>query len=166
MKTYIGIDIGLKGAIVVQSDKIPTGYDCFKMPIIGNQIDIDSLYAILKVYKDTDVHVIFEKLGVIFGSSKATAFSMGYQLGILEAICVSLNLRYSMVSAKVWQKVMFEGVSEIKKSGKTSRDTKGMALIAAKRLFPKIPLSFKEGLKPHDGLVDALLISEYGKRNF
>jgi hypothetical protein len=157
-KTYIGIDLGLNGAIVIFH---PDGYiEKAKMPVIGKLIDIPSLKYIIG---RKDAVVVFEDLGVIFGTSKATAFSMGYQVGILEALCVSLKLPYHKVKAKVWQKEMFQGVPELTKSGK--RDTKGMALIACQRIFPNQDLTFTErAKKPHDGLVDAMLIAEYAKR--
>jgi hypothetical protein len=158
MKTYIGIDLGLNGAITIIH---PDGYiESAKMPVIGKLIDIPSLKYIIA---RKDAVVVFEDLGVIFGTSKATAFSMGYQVGIVEALCVSLNLPYHKVKAKVWQKDMFQGVPELTKSGK--RDTKGMALVACQRMFPTLKLTFGErATKPHDGLVDAVLIAAYGKR--
>jgi hypothetical protein len=40
-----------------------------------------------------------------------------------------------------------------------------MALIAAKRLFPNQKLVFGDrATKPHDGLIDALLLAEYARR--
>jgi len=40
-----------------------------------------------------------------------------------------------------------------------------MALVAAKRLFPGQDFTLTErATKAHDGMVDALLMSEYGKR--
>jgi hypothetical protein len=158
MKTYIGIDLGLNGAITIIH---PDGHiESAKMPVIGKLIDIPSLKYIIA---RKDAVVVFEDLGVIFGTSKATAFSMGYQVGIVEALCVSLNLPYHKVKAKVWQKDMFQGVPELIKSGK--RDTKGMALVACQRMFPTLKLTFGErATKPHDGLVDAVLIAAYGKR--
>jgi hypothetical protein len=158
MKTYIGIDIGLNGAISIM---YADGHiESAPMPVIGKVIDIHTLKYIIN---RKDAVVVFEDLGVIFGTSKATAFSMGYQVGILEALCVSLNLPYHKVKAKVWQKDMFQGVPELTKSGK--RDTKGMALVACQRMFPTLKLTFGErAIKPHDGLVDAVLIAAYGKR--
>jgi hypothetical protein len=158
MKTYIGIDIGLNGAISIM---YADGHiEIAPMPVIGKVIDIHTLKYIIN---RKDAVVVFEDLGVIFGTSKATAFSMGYQVGILEALCVSLNLPYHKVKAKVWQKDMFQGVPELTKSGK--RDTKGMALVACQRMFPTLKLTFGErATKPHDGLVDAVLIAAYGKR--
>jgi hypothetical protein len=157
-KTYIGVDIGLNGAIAII---YPDGHiEKAKMPIIGKVIDIPSLKQILNV---PNAVVAFEDLGVIFGSSKKTAFSMGYQVGLLEALCVAGNNPYHKVKARAWQKEMFQGVPELTKSGK--RDTKGMALVACQRLLPNVDLTFTERAKvPHDGLIDALLIATYAKR--
>jgi hypothetical protein len=88
---------------------------------------------------------------------------MGHQAGSVEMACIALSIPFIKVPPKQWQKEMFVGVAEIKKSGKKTRDTKAMALIAAKRLFPKLKLTFGSVAKvPHDGLVDALLMSQYG----
>jgi hypothetical protein len=161
----IGIDIGKKGAIVVLA-KQPwtTVIDPIAMPLIGDQVDYHQVFEILSRYKGTDCHVIFEKLGVIFGTGKSTAFSMGYQSGAIEMACISLGLSYTKVPAKQWQKEMFQGVEEITKQGKSSRDTKAMALIAAKRLFPDYRLTIGRATTPHDGVVDALLMADYCKR--
>lgn len=162
----IGIDIGKKGAIVVlQGQKtVQNAFDPIPMPMIGDQVDYHQVFEILSRYKGTDCHVIFEKLGVIFGTGKSTAFSMGYQSGAIEMACISLGLSYTKVPAKQWQKEMFQGVEEITKPGKSSRDTKAMALIAAKRLYPDYRLTIRKSTTPHDGVVDALLMADYCKR--
>lgn len=163
MKSYIGIDIGLHGAIVFNQEPITI----YKMPLIKKVLDIDEINAIFKMIKNS--HVTYENLNVIFGSSKATAFSMGYQSGVIEAFCKAYELPYTKVNAKEWQKEMFKGIPEIslppsKGSLKGKRDTKAMALIAVKRLFPNVQLTMGKETKPNDGIVDALLISEYAKR--
>lgn len=168
MKTYIGIDIGKKGAIcVLNSD----GIEIQPMPMIKDELAYSDLFDLIQHVQNSTLtktggnpHVVFEKLGVIFGSSKATAFSMGYQSGAVEMM-ISLGIPYTKVPAKQWQKDMFQGVDVIKKTGKTSNDTKSMALIAAKRIFPHQKLTFGDrATKPHDGIVDALLMAEYAKR--
>jgi hypothetical protein len=41
-----------------------------------------------------------------------------------------------------------------------------MALMSIKRLFPDLKLTFGEKAKvPDDGLIDAVLIAEYARRN-
>ena len=169
MKTYIGIDIGKNGAICSHTQN--GAINVWKIPMIKDQIDYAFLFDMIQNIQTTELShtgsnpvVVFEKLGVIFGSSKATAFSMGYQSGAIEMICIALGLPYSKISAKEWQKEMFKGVDEITKPGKSSRDTKAMALVAIKRLFPSLNLIFEGGKKPHDGLIDAVLISEYARR--
>ena len=162
MKTYIGIDIGLQGAIVVNKNG---EFKKYPMPVIGNQINIHVLVALIEKYKEetsNDLLVVFEQLGLIFKSSKATAFSMGKQKGILEGILIALKVPFAEVRAVDWQKEMFAGVDPIYKSGKNTRDTKKMALVAVRRLFPDEKLTFAK--KEHDGLIDALLMSEYAKR--
>lgn len=165
-KFNIGIDIGKKGAIVILPGQkaVQNALDPIVMPLIGDHLDYNQLYMILRRYEGTDCHVIFEKLGVIFGTGKSTAFSMGHQAGAIEMACVALRLPYTKVPAKQWQKEMFQGVDEITKKGKSSRDTKAMALIAANRLFPDYKLTVGRATTPHDGVVDALLMAEYCKR--
>lgn len=165
----IGIDIGKMGALCIQEkDK---EIIIKEMPMIKTELDYQALYKLLEPYEGGDGIAVFERLGVIFGTSKATAFSMGHQAGAVEMACVALSIPFIKVPPKVWQKEMFLGVDEIlkqSKSGKSQvRDTKAMALIAVKRLFPTVKLIFGErATKPHDGLVDALLMSEFGKRKY
>ena len=137
----IGIDIGKKGAIVVLAkEPFTAAIDPILMPMVADQVDYHEMYNILSRYAKNNCHVIFEKLGVNFGTGKSTAFSMGHQAGAVEMACIALRLPYTKVPAKQWQKEMFQGVDEITKTGKSSRDTKAMALIAAKRLFPDLPV--------------------------
>lgn len=161
-KTYIGIDIGKKGAIAVINEN---SIDTFPMPMTKDEVDIGSLFFILATNSPENTHIIFEKLGVIYGSSKQTAFSMGYQMGLVEAFCVAMEIPYTAVRAKDWQKEMFKHTTVINKPGKTSKDTKAMALVTIKRLFPTLSLTYGKTNKPHDGLIDAVLIAEYARKN-
>ena len=166
---WIGVDIGKSGGICIQEKDCPLRL--MEMPMIKSELDYHELHKLLEPYEAGNGTIAFERLGVIFGTSKATTFSMGHQAGAVEMCCVALSIPFIKVLPKVWQKEMFLGVDEIlkqSKSGKTQvRDTKAMALIATKRLFPNQKLTFGEkATKPHDGLIDALLISEFAKRNY
>ena len=167
MRKYIGIDIGKKGAIYVLNDD-GTEHARHVMPMIKKELDYHKLNTILNEYDMFNGMVVFEKLGVIFGSSKRTAFSMGHQAGSVEMCCISNNLIYTPVQAKKWQEEIFQGQTKIYKTGsKTKIDTKAMALVAVKRLFPKANLLMSaRSEKPHDGLVDAMLMAEYARRKF
>lgn len=170
-KTYIGIDIGLKGAIV-EIDTNSNTKTYHNMPVKNGEIDPEGIYQLLQHIQQTSLTrykqnpiVLFERLGVIFKSSKATAFSMGRQAGIIEGFVVGLGLPHHIIPPKIWQKEMFNGIIMPKKST-GSNDTKAAALIAARRLYPgeEFKISTRKDSKDHDGIVDALLLCEYAKR--
>jgi len=167
MRKYIGIDIGKSGAYYILGED-GSEIDSGPVPMIKKEVDYHALNVLLQPYDMFNGMVVFEKLGVIFGSSKKTAFSMGYQAGAIEMCCIANNLIYTMVLAKKWQEHMFQGQTKIFKKGiKGPLNTKAMALVAAKRLFPKTNLLMTErSTVPHDGLVDALLMAEYARRKF
>lgn len=166
-KIYIGIDIGKHGAIATI---FPDGKIVIeKMPMIKTELDYASIPQALNRMGHSS-HVVFEKLGVIFGSSKQTAFSMGEQSGAVEMSCICQNIPYTKVRAVDWQKQMFQGIDQITKPSSTGkkqvRDTKAMALMAVKRIFPELKLTFGDrATVPHDGLIDAILMAEYARRN-
>lgn len=163
-KTYVGIDIGKSGAIAIL---YPRGeIKVMRMPMVNSELDYADLYNIIAQCSGTKYHIVFEKLGVIFGSGKSTAFSMGHQSGAVEMACIAAKTPYTKVRAVDWQKEMFKGVNEVTKDGTGKRDTKAMAYIAIKRLFPQLELKFTpRATVAHDGLVDAVLIGEYARRN-
>jgi hypothetical protein len=163
-KTYVGIDIGKRGAIaVIYPDR---SIKTIKMPMTNEDINYQSLFTLLSQTASIDAHVVFEKLGVIFGTTKTTAFSMGYQAGAMEMACIAFKAPYTKVRAVDWQKYMFEGIPDILKEGTKRRDTKAMALQAIRKWFPGLKLTFGEkATVPHDGLIDAVLIAEYARKH-
>lgn len=165
---FIGIDIGKLGALSISD---VNGDRVLKMPMIKTELDYQELYNILSPYEGGNGIVVFEKLGVIFGTSKQTAFSMGHQAGAIEMLCVSLSIPFVKVPPKQWQKDMFTGITEISRSSKSGksnvRDTKAMALLAVKQLLPGVKLTFGErATKPDEGLVDALLLRLWAQKNY
>jgi len=170
-KVYIGIDVGKHGAIatIFPDGKIIVE----KMPMIKTELDYHELSLMISDLIQNNkgnIHLAFEKLGVIFGSSKQTAFSMGEQSGAIEMISICQSQPYTKVRAIDWQKQMFQGLDQITKPSKTGkkqvRDTKAMALMAIKRIFPELKLTFGDrATVPHDGLIDAVLMAEYARRN-
>lgn len=167
MSKYITIDPGKKGAIVFRDTSLPISeIKVYKIPLIKEELDYFELNKLIKGIKQEypDVKLICEKIGVIFGTSKTTAFSMGHQSGAIEMCAIANDINYILVPPKTWQKVMFLGIPAIQKANSSANDTKAMALIAAKRLFTEDMLKTNPKNKPHDGIIDALLISEYACR--
>jgi hypothetical protein len=182
-EVVISIDLGMDGAVVIHDSGIATNssskVSVYRMPVRSGKkpvLDITGLRNLLKPYIGYNAIVIYERIGQIFQSSKATAFSMGYQRGVMEALCIAMGFSYLDIPPKQWQTEMFTGVPEIikttskkDKKGETkiveSRDTKAMAEVAIRRLNPSLTLNFPGMKKPvHDGLVDSYLISQFAIR--
>lgn len=167
MSKYIAIDPGKNGAIVYRDTELPKSeIKIHTMPLIKKQLDYHTLNKIITTLAgdNSDVVLVIEKVGVIFGTSKTTAFSMGHQSGALEMCAVANGYKYVLVPPKTWQKDIFIGIPVISKTTSKANDTKAMALVAAQRMFNPEMLKTNSKNKPHDGIVDALLISEYACR--
>lgn len=167
-KAFIGIDIGLKGGIVIVSNSLVV----FKspMPLINKkEVDFIRLAKILKVAKRKwNCSVGFEQLHAIHLVGATQTFALGFQAGLIEGIVSSLAIPYLKIKAVTWQKFIFRGVPPLmtNKKNKKVLDTKAMARSAAKRIFPKEDfLASKRSSKPHEGMVDAACIAKYIERN-
>lgn len=168
---YIGIDPGKTGGIAVIEDKKLVDY--IPVPTVGKDLNIDFL---VKYLKGRDAFCILEDVHSIYGTSAKSNFQFGRVLGVLEGVISASDIPYVKVSPKEWQKVSWKGVEPVKinTGKKTSQgnpkykiDTKSTSLMAAKRLFPgeEFCQSAKSS-KPHDGIVDAVLIAFYGSVKF
>lgn len=162
-KHYVSIDIGKAGGIaVINTENSVIGVS--PMPKIGDEVDYHELCNQLRPYQNKNCHIVFERLTSLFKVSKAATWSLAHQSGSVQMICIALNLPFTAVPPKQWQAEMFKGIPEITDStGK--RDTKKMALMVVKRLYPELKLTFGErATKPHEGAIDALLMSTYARR--
>lgn len=170
---YIGVDPGKSGAIVIIN---PSGdVSCSVTPVIGKEIDW-SVFADL--LRQEDCHVFLEHVHAIYGSSANSTFVFGGCFEGAKAIIAALRLPFTLVQPKAWQKVMYQGVPEMRKPpvqiktgkrmgqfNKGKLDTKKMSLVAVKRLFPHVSLfRTPRCTTEHNGIVDALLLAEYGRR--
>lgn len=166
-KYVIGLDLGLKGGIVVLKNK-KIVYQCV-MPIVGGkEVNNRRVAGILNFFnKRGSCHLVFEKFGGFFGYAKKATASLSRQQGNVIACAELVGMPYTTVTPQQWQKVCWVGVNVVmkKSGGKKVKDTKAMALIAAKRLFPSNSfLASKRSFVPHDGIVDSALLAIYGER--
>lgn len=164
MKIRAAFDVGKDGAIVIFRDEklVYKGV----IPTIGNQIDLSGIRKILAKLDYSNTHFVVEDVHAIFGASAKSTFNFGWSLGVLEGMLVGMGFPYTKVSPKEWQREMWQGIKPVYKPGKLI-DTKATSLLAAKRLFPNEDLRKSERAeKPHDGIVDALLMAEYCRRKF
>lgn len=159
---YIGIDIGLSGAIAfVDTDG---GYRTFDMPIyivtkgkaIRRKIDEQGLVEIIKditlcmpnLIAYVEQQQAYHKQGVV------STFSLAYQFGFVKGVLQALGIRHETVMPQRWQKE-FNIVR--------SKDTKNASYEKVSSLFPKATTKTKRG-RIKDGNCDALLIAEYCRR--
>lgn len=163
-KIIVGIDIGIKGA-VVRSNGID--YDHHKMPVktLANGKETLDGHALKEIILHDNVDfIVFEDLRALYKAGKSQTWSLAYQSGAIEMMCIALNIPYLMVAPKFWQAIMFEGMPPLrKKTGET--DTKAIASLAARKLFPNTVFNFGgKAQNDHDGLVDARLLEAYGRK--
>lgn len=164
-KTFVGIDIGKEGAIKFLSSI--HDYTCVMPLDEEGALNIKMVHAILSECVGKDFHVVFEKLTPLHLASKSSNWSLAHQYGAIEALCVSLNIPYTKVAPKEWQAEMLSNIAPLRKKDGTS-DTKGRALLKVKELFPDLSLTDPNKPRskvPHNGIVDAILLAEYGRRN-
>ncbi len=155
-KAYVGIDPGKKGALAFIRE---SGITSFPTPIIGKEYDKQEMCNIIRnLNEEFDIHVVLENINSHSALGRQSAFVMGKGVAYWEMALVAFGVSYTMATPQQWQKMMWEGVPKQKNSKNTS-------LLAAKRLFPEESfLATPRSSVPHDGIVDAILISEYCRR--
>jgi len=167
-KQYIGIDCGLDGGIaVVDYDGNLT--DKYVMPVCkagkGRMIHIVGFHKTLEKIisvSDRNIFVIENPGG--HAPSAAGLRSMTYSFAVAETIVSLLdaNLSYAAISSRKWQSQFWTRPTMAKGQ---KFDTKAAALAAADRIFPNQDWTANERCKKaHDGIVDAALLAEYGRR--
>jgi hypothetical protein len=156
VKTYIGIDNGISGAIAIL-DTIPRLHLMPTYKVAKSEyIDPTELMEILLGVDDP--FVVFEQgqKNPLFGTKGN--FSNGYSFGVVNAVLKLGKIPHTLVNPQTWQKVMFKDV-------KRDKGTKGASIEVCRRLYPLLSLKpeGKRFLKPHDGMADALMMAAYGK---
>jgi len=175
----IGIDPGLDGAIAVLTGEGAVarwlnGRPMLEaMPRAAKVLDVsqlvttlDALYAeacgTARARLNDDlvrrrVHAYLEKAQAFPKQGGSSSFKFGRVFGIVEGLIAAQRWPLTMVPPSVWTRAMHAGCE-----GSTPKQR---SAVAASRLFPGIDLHKSErSRKPHEGIVDALLIAEYGRR--
>jgi len=159
--TFIGVDPGLDGAIaIIDGDLITIKV----MPTIiikkgkknKRTISHKGIKEIFEVIKG-ESYAIIEKQHAMPGQGVVSMLTIGIGYGSLLQILVDFEVPFEEVRAQEWQKEFGIGKG----------NTKEQALDVCQRLFPNLSLlPNRRYKKPHDGVVDALLIAEYNRRRF
>jgi len=159
---YIGIDNGISGgscAISASHGKI-IGFD--KMPVkksrSANEVDVRAFHLWVTEITGGNLSNAIYILEEPGGSKSAKAAkSMAGSFHSLRGFFETKFLRWERITPQQWQKTMLPGC----KSG----ETKKRAFSKASELWPEEDFVLKGCRTPHDGIIDAALIAEYGRRN-
>lgn len=143
--TYIGIDPGKDGALAVL---YPDG-SVYVLPF-----DKAGYVSVLTGLHEGYVKAILEHVGAMPGQGSVSMFHFGENFGWLQGVLDTLMIPYELVRPQKWKKE-FSCTSD-----------KNTSIKVAKRLFPKTDLRRTPKCKgPHDGICEALLMAEYGRRH-
>lgn len=155
MASVMGIDPGLKGGVAVID--IETGEANFWLlrAIMENRATpFDNIVKAFGVQ-----HVYIEKAQAFPGQGVNAMFNYGTGFGRIIGWCEMLGIKHTLVAPQTWTKALHLGC--------TGKDPKQKSKQAALRLFPgKDFRATTDSVTLHDGLIDSLLVAEFGRRIF
>lgn len=162
---YVGIDIGLTGAICIMEEGKPVKLidtPTYQTEFIKNgkkrtrtEYDLPKINAILKTLPFGGTTCLLEKVSSRPGEGSTSSFRFGKGTGILEMGCVCNNLPYELVHPSVWKRSLGLIAPKGQKVDKDAGRLKALAL------YPELS-SFLKRKKDHNR-GDAVLIAHYGK---
>lgn len=150
---YMGIDPGKGGGIGIIDESgffFEEGGNAwlFDENILRNQCS----YIVNNVGRK-NVHIVVESVHAMPGQGVSSMFTFGKGFGYILGVLDSYRLTYELVSPQKWKKEF-----SVTSDKKTSIET-------CKRLFPDVDLKATDKSRTdHDGMAEALLMAEYGRR--
>lgn len=157
--TILGVDPGLEGGFaILDGDSVIVE----PMPVGEEGLDVQELYRLLSHYAPL-VSACYLELQQM-RPQQSGQFTIGRNFGKIEALLTVCHIKYQTVRPADWSKHYAHGITEKDPHKRYTAIKQARREIAA-TLYPGIDLRKSERAKlPHDGLVDALLIADYGLR--
>lgn len=149
--TFVGIDPGKNGGIVwLNEDEV---FGC-PLPYDGSDLDVKKFRA--EMGSGGSDTVVFIETPMI-RSAQQGALVIGANYGRILAVLALLDIPVRQVTPAAWTKKLLPGHKGA---------DKGPHIALCKQLFPSLELVMPGCRKPHDGIADAALIAEYGRRTW
>lgn len=143
---YIGIDPGKNGGIAFINE--------FADIIQLLPFSDDDLIRLIKNCS-SDMKCTLEHVHAMPKQGVVSMFNFGQNFGFIKGVLKSYEIPFQLVPSPVWKKE-FSCTSD-----------KNTSIEVCKRLFPNVNLKATERCKKdHDGMAEALLIAEYGRRHY
>lgn len=147
---YIGIDPGKNGGIAVlrvRHDQV--------VSTSAYVFDESSLINILDEVKSYCCKCTLEHVHAMPKQGVSSTFNFGMNFGFIQGVLKAYDIPYELVTPQKWKKE-FSCTSD-----------KNTSIEVCKRLFPNVNLKATDKCKKdHDGMAEALLIAEYGRRHY
>lgn len=143
---YIGVDPGKNGGIaIIDSD----GVIAFPFSEERLLIELDG------IAQEYECICYLEHVHAMPKQGVSSTFNFGMNFGFIQGVLRAYEIPYELVTPQKWKKE-FSCTSD-----------KNTSIEVCKRLFPKVNLKATERCKKdHDGMAEALLIAEYGRRHY
>ena len=143
---YIGVDPGKNGGIaIIDSD----GVIAFPFSEERLLIELDG------IAQEYECICYLEHVHAMPKQGVSSTFNFGMNFGFIQGVLKAYNIPYELVTPQKWKKE-FSCTSD-----------KNTSIEVCKRLFPNVNLKATERCKKdHDGIAEALLIAEYGRRHY
>jgi hypothetical protein len=140
---YFGIDPGKGGSIAAMwSDGEPATHHC---KLDSTEQDIPGF---LRGFDLTNARAVIERVSCSPQVGVVSAFTFGRSYGFLRGLLAGFQVPFMEIAPAKWQKVM-----ECR-----TRGDKNVSKAKAQQLWPKLKITHANA--------DALLIAEYGRRNW
>lgn len=150
---YIGIDPGKNGGIAII---ITSNVDSnFNKVVSSEKYSDDNLLNTCRAFTGANVVCVLEKVNTMPGQGVVSMFNFGQNFGFIQGVLKAYGIPYELVTPQKWKKE-FSCTSD-----------KNTSIEVCKRLFPSVNLKATDRCKKdHDGMAEALLIAEYGRRHY
>ena len=157
---YIGIDNGLTGGLVAISGLSGSVVSKAVMPTQGkakgNEVDCRSVLDWLGSLVAFDCMVALLETPGKHSPGLQALCSMWDSYGSIRSILETRGIRHHRIAPQTWQKAILGNVDK--------GQTKPAALSECRQLWPDESwIATPRSSKPHEGLIDAALIAEYGR---
>jgi len=142
---YLGVDPGANGAYAVLNSSEVEVYGKF-----DKQAFLNVCYSLSK--KQEKTRCCIERVHAMPKQGSVSMFNFGENFGWLKGVLDAFEISYQEIPPQTWKKEF----------GLNSK--KELSIEVCQRLFPEANLVPHGGRKAHDGIAEAILMSEYARR--
>ena len=146
--TFIGIDPGKSGAMATITEENDGSVSSTSAVLFSESAYRDALDAV-----GGNAFAVVENVHSMPKQGVSSSFAFGQNFGWIIGLLYARAIPTELVNPQKWKR-MFSCTAD-----------KNTSIIVAERLFPRQSLYATERCrKPHDGIAEALLMAEYGRR--